>query len=180
MNNPYEICPCFETEKFVLRLVEKSDAEDLLECYSDEISQKYFNADNCINDFKYKTLDEMYKTIDFWIQAYENNDFVRFSIIYKLNGKTIGTIEIFGGTYGVLRIDIKSEFEKKDHLKEIIHVSACNFFVLFDIKNMITKAIPEAIDRIHALIECGFIQYTERMGTFRENYFIKSYDPVSK
>ena len=87
MNNPYEKCPAFETDGFILRLVEKSDTEDLLECYSDINAQKYFNADNCINDFRYSALDEMNKAMEFWISAYKNKNFVRFSIVCKLTEK---------------------------------------------------------------------------------------------
>ena len=174
MNNPYDKCPVFETEYFVLRLIENSDAEDLLECYSDVNAQKYFNADNCTNNFRYKTLDEMNKAVDFWIFAYKNKNFVRFSIVYKLTGKVVGTIEIFGGSYGVLRIDIKSEYEQKDFLSEIIEISVNNFFELFNIENIITKAIPDATDRIEALLEYGFIKYSKEMNPPRENYYIRS------
>ena len=34
--NPYENCPIYENENYLLRLVELSDAPDLLLVYSDE------------------------------------------------------------------------------------------------------------------------------------------------
>jgi hypothetical protein len=173
MNDPYKKCSIFETTHFTIRLIKKSDAEDLLECYSDENAQKYFNADNCLNDFKYKTLEEMNKTIDFWVSAYKNKSFIRFSIVNKSHGKAVGTIEIFGGSHGVLKIDIKSEYEKKKYLNEIIDVSVSNFYVLFKTNRIITKAIPEANDRIMALTDYGFKKYTWK------NYFFKDNGTVS-
>ena len=43
--NTYENCPVFEGERFKLRLVEKSDAKDLLQVYSDEQAVYLFNGD---------------------------------------------------------------------------------------------------------------------------------------
>ena len=47
---PYEKCPVIgRTVSF--RLVEESDTEDLLMCYSDKEYLKIFNSDNCLIDF---------------------------------------------------------------------------------------------------------------------------------
>ena len=173
MNDPYEKCPILETNHFILRIVEKNDVKNLLECYSDIKAQKYFNADNFLNDFKYKTLDEMNKCIDFWLSAYKNKLFVRFSIVDKSHGKAIGTIEIFGGEFGVLRIDINSKYEKNECLKEIIEICVNNFFTLFNTNRIITKAIPDAVDRVKALVDNGFLEYTKEMKPLKDNYLYK-------
>jgi RimJ/RimL family protein N-acetyltransferase len=173
MNNPYEKCPVFETVNFILRFVEKSDANDLLECYSDVNSQKLFNIDNFPTDCSFNTLDEMNRCIDFWIMEYQSQKYIRFSIMNKVTGKAIGTVEIFGGQYGVLRIDVKSEYEKTEYLEEIIGISINNFYELLNIDNIITKAIPEATYRINALKNNGFILYPKEMKPHRENYYIR-------
>jgi len=167
MNDPYKKCPIFNTTNFTLRIIEKSDAEDLLECYSDVNAQKYFNTDNCRKNFNFKTIDEMNWCIDFWLSEYSDKKYVRFSIINKLSGKVVGTIEIFGWAFGVLRLDIKSEYEKREYLNEIIEIAINNFYTLFNTNRIITKAIPEGVDRIKALTNNGFIQYT------KENYFFR-------
>ncbi len=60
MSNPYEKCPSFENEQYLLRLVEASDAPDLLSVYSDEKAVPLFNSDNCHgDDFHYTTLQRM-------------------------------------------------------------------------------------------------------------------------
>ena len=51
MTNVYESCPTFLTDRFRLRLVQRSDAAGLLRVYSDPVAQLYFNADNCHSDF---------------------------------------------------------------------------------------------------------------------------------
>ena len=42
MKNVYEECPTFENEKYLLRFVEKSDADDLLQVYSDKNALPFF------------------------------------------------------------------------------------------------------------------------------------------
>ena len=36
MTNPYETCPIFENESYLIRMIDESDAPDLLLVYSDE------------------------------------------------------------------------------------------------------------------------------------------------
>ncbi|MDR2598749.1 MAG: GNAT family N-acetyltransferase [Oscillospiraceae bacterium] len=169
MYDPYMKCPIFETKDLILRLVEKTDAEDLLECYSDKVAQKFFNDDNCLNNFKYKTLEEMNKAVDFWISAYNRGDFIRFSIVDKQSKKAVGTLEMFGGPQGVLRIDIKSEYEKREYLNQIVEVSINSFYSLFITNRIITKAIPKATERIAALKNYGFNKDKRRNYYYRDN-----------
>ncbi|MDP4147069.1 MAG: hypothetical protein Q8936_21780 [Bacillota bacterium] len=73
MKDVYEMCPVLENEKYLLRLVNKEDAEDLFRVYSDEKAVPYFNSDNCNGDiFFYETLERMEDAIKFWIWAYED------------------------------------------------------------------------------------------------------------
>ena len=50
MCNPYEKCPVYENENYLLRMVRKEDKEDLLKVYSDEKAVPFFNSDNCGGD----------------------------------------------------------------------------------------------------------------------------------
>ena len=64
MKNVYEVCPSFENEKYLLRFVELSDAQELLNVYRDEKAVPYFNSDNCHGDiFFYETLERMEEAI---------------------------------------------------------------------------------------------------------------------
>jgi len=170
--NPYDVCPEYESENFHLRLVSMDDAADLLACYSDPSAQKFFNADNCTSDFLYSTLDEMRRCVEGWLQAHKAGYFFRFAIVGKKENKAIGTVEIFGGEYGVLRIDILSTYENEEYLSELLK-TADSFFFDFGCENIITKAIPEAVDRIAALTSNAYTPTPIGDGNKREYYYIK-------
>ena len=166
-HTPYNNCPTIETANFIFRLVKIEDAEDLLKCYSDPKAQELFNYVNCKSDFRMNTIDEMDEMINYWLTEYSQQAYVRFSIVDKSTKRAVGTIEIFGkiGRYkvdrGILRIDVESGYENKAALLEIINMCVENFYLLFDLKEIATRIIPEAADRIEALTENGF-QYCDQ------------------
>ena len=45
--NIYENCPILENKRFLIRLINKEDCDDLLEVYSDKNALPFFNIDNC-------------------------------------------------------------------------------------------------------------------------------------
>ncbi len=116
MPNVYEHCPKFESGEFLLRLVDKSDTENLLSVYSDKNSLPFFNSDNCHGDnFYYPTKAKMEQAVAFWLESYKTRWFVRWVIVDKTSSKAIGTIELFKRAsedkfdgMGVLRLDLKS------------------------------------------------------------------------
>ncbi len=69
--SPYEECPKYESEYFTFRFVEKDDAVDLLDCYSDPKSAPIFNSDNCTSDFIFKTVEEVSEAIRYWTYDYK-------------------------------------------------------------------------------------------------------------
>lgn len=164
--NPYEKCPIFKTKSFLLRLVQLNDAEDLLSCYSDPLSQKFFNRDNCHHDFVCHTVNDVKSYINYWLEEYSGHRFIRFSVIDLKAQKAIGTIEMFTlgeksvqyNTVGVLRIDLCSNYEKESYIREILQVATQNFFDAFGINHIIAKAVPEAKARISALTNSGFMK----------------------
>ena len=82
--SPYEKCPVYENENYLLRLVEDGDAPDLFLVYSDEKAVPYFNSDNCNgDDFHYTLLEHMQGAIRAWRWEYERKGFVRWTIIDK-------------------------------------------------------------------------------------------------
>lgn len=159
---PYDVCPTYESEHFLLRLVSLEDATDLLKCYQDPKARMLFNADTCNTDFCFETLEELRNYIAGWLKAYENEEFVRFSIVDKSIGKAVGTIEIFGmvGAYhsplGILRLDICSEYEQVLYLEELFTLCVKEFFPLFGMDRIMHKAVPAAAGRISVLQKLGF------------------------
>ncbi|MFW2487766.1 GNAT family N-acetyltransferase [Clostridium chromiireducens] len=177
MKDPYEICPNFETESFILRLVSEEDSEGLLRCYSDSKAQKNFNSDRCTGDFCIYAIEDMLQCIKAWLYAYSQQEFIRFAIIDKSLSKAIGTVEMFGyvGKYkiktGILRVDVSSEYENIDYLNEIFNVCDENFFDLFEVDMIATKAIPQAVERRNTLIKNDFCEGKVSEG---EHYYLRS------
>lgn len=174
----YAKCPVLETNHFTLRLVRLDDAEDLLTCYSDPESQEIFDAENCTSDFRYQTLEEMNECIRFFLLNYENRGFVRFSIVNKETGHAVGTVEMFNATghlagcdsWGVLRLDLASAYEKQPYIEELLACCLPSFYGLFDVELIVTKAIPEAKERVASLRVSGFTPF-EWPDTTRKHYW---------
>ena len=164
MRNVYEYCPQFENEKFLLRLISSEDSKELLRVYSDTEAVPFFNSDNCHgDDFYYKTLERMKQAVDFWVFSYNERYFVRWTIIDKETGEAVGTIELFHREAdehfyecGLLRLDLRSDYEKATQIVTIISLIKEAVFDLFYCKIIATKAVPQATERLQALRELGF------------------------
>ncbi len=184
MVDVYADCPQFENEKYLLRMVKKEDADDLLKVYSDKKAVPFFNSDNCGGeDFYYITEEEMGKAIDYWLWEYSRKGFVRWSIISKKTNEAIGTIELFHRNSadfftncGLLRLDLRSDYEKSEEIVNILKLIIEPTYKLFDCDKIATKAIAIANERITALNELSFHQSNEKLighdGTEYESYFV--------
>lgn len=162
--NVYEHLPTVESKNFVLRGVVMQDAEDLLKVYSDLIAVPFFNGDNCHgDDFHYTTLERMKEAIGFWLFSYDNGYFVRWSIVSKATDEAIGTIELFHreddieeyDNCGLLRLDLRSDFEHSDAIAEILTLAAQLTFELFGDK-VVTKVKNNATERLKAVEKLGY------------------------
>lgn len=182
MVSPYEECPIYENENYLLRLVEASDASDLLLVYSDEKAVPYFNSDNCNgDDFHYTTLERMQSAIEFWLWAYQDKGFVRWAVIDRKAGQAIGTIELFkrGGNdqeqdlqnkprdyfnnCGLLRLDLRSDYERTESIEDILSLIVPSAFELFACQMVATKIPPYAVLRKAAAERLGFAASEEKL-----------------
>lgn len=171
MISPYEKCPVFENENYLLRLVDASDAPDLLLVYSDEKAVPFFNSDNCHgDDFHYTTLKRMQEAIGFWQMSYREKYFVRWAIWDKNVRHAIGTIEFFNrksedyfNNCGLLRLDLRSDYEQKESILEILSLFLPPAFPLFDCQMIATKVPPFAFERIAAVTQFGFTASEEKL-----------------
>lgn len=160
----YKTCPTLQNDRYILRLPEDGDINDLLKVYSDLKAVPFFNSDNCHgDDFHYTTHERMRGALAFWKDAYKNGWFVRLAIVDKQTNETIGTIEDFRrdeNDYftecGLLRLDLRSDHENSDIIQSILSLIIVPSFELFGVKIVATKAIPAAKERIKALIALGF------------------------
>lgn len=162
--NIYETCPTLENEKFLLRLVEDGDCDDLLRVYSDKNALPFFNSDNCDGDnFYYATKERMTEALGFWNLSYENGWFARLSIVDKAVLHVIGTIELClrvsedeFNHMGILRVDVRSDYEKEDVLYDIITLIIPHIPEMLGCKGIMTKAPIYAVERMKAIQKAGF------------------------
>lgn len=188
MTDVYEKCPVFEDENYLLRFVEETDASDLLEVYSDKNALPFFNSDNCNGDnFYYPTEEKMLEAIKFWLFSYRERYFVRFTVIDKSVRKAVGTVELFRRTSGdkfdgdgVLRLDVKSNYERADVLFNILSIVVPPAFELFDCSEIITKVPVYAVERIMAVQKSGFSKSENLMIGTHDGYAYKDYWTIQK
>ncbi|MDE7439183.1 MAG: GNAT family N-acetyltransferase [Clostridia bacterium] len=162
--NVYEYLPVFESTNFKLRGVCYEDADDLLKVYSDKKAVPFFNGDNCHGDnFYYTTKERMQEAIKFWLWSYDNGYFVRWAIIDKKINSAIGSIELFHrddevaeyDNCGLLRLDLRSDYEKESAIKEILSMIEQPTYDLFGDK-IVTKVKAFATERHAAVKALGF------------------------
>lgn len=171
MRDVYEECPQYENERYLIRFISEEDCTDLLKVYSDKKAVQLFNSDNCHgDDFYYTTLKRVKDAISGWRYVYTLRDFVRFSIVDKRKSIVVGTIELFhrdANDYftecGLLRLDLRSDYEKVEEIKNILNLIVSDTFELFKCKMIATKAVPGAVERREALEELGFICSNEKL-----------------
>lgn len=183
-SNVYKLCPSFENERFLLRLVDPGDCKDLLKVYSDENAVPFFNSDNCGgDDFYYTTGRRMREAIEYWLWEYGRKGFVRWTIIDNLNSQAIGTIELFNRKAddfftdcGLLRLDLRSDYEEQNFIINILSLILSSTFEMFDCGKIATKAVPAATERIKSLKDIGFALSEEKLighdGKAYNNYFV--------
>ena len=163
MNDVYEVCPVMESENYLLRLIEKEDAKDLFKVYSDKEAVPFFNSDNCNGDFYMERLEYVEGAIKHWLLEYEGRGFVRWSIVDQKNKEVIGTIELFHRKaedafdhVGILRLDLRSDYEKEEEIIKILSLLMTQAYALFECNRIATKAISSAVERRKALEKLGF------------------------
>ena len=160
----YEFCPTLESDKFILRLFQEEDCDELLKVYSDKNALPFFNSDNCDGDnFYYATKERMAEARAFWKKSDENGWFSRLSNIDKTSSEVIGTVElclrISEDVYhnmGILRIDVRSDYEKDDALYDITALIAPRLPELLNCNGVITKVPIYAVERAKAMQKAGF------------------------
>jgi RimJ/RimL family protein N-acetyltransferase len=184
----YTACPVFENDTFRLRLVQETDAEDLLSVYSDPRAVPLFNSDNCNgDDFYYRTIERMKQAVAFWEESYRSRWFVRWTITDKKTGKAAGTIELFHRDSddfftdcGLLRLDLGSGYETQETVAGLIRLILAPAYELFGCTMIATKAVPAAEARRKALEQAGFLRAQQPLkghdGTEYGSYYYRKKD----
>ena len=78
---------------------------------------------------------------------------------------------------GLLRFDLRSDFEKADVIESIVSLILKDAFELFNCSMIATKAIPIAVERIRGLLKLGFDSSKEKLighdGSEYGDYFVR-------
>lgn len=170
MKDIYEEWRSYESKFILLRPVVVEDAKELLQVYSDKKARELFNCDNFPNPCYFDTLEQMKNEIQFYLSAYKYKCFVRWTIVWKPEEKIIGTIENFHRIVeesdsntkdpfhdvALLRIDLLSEYEKRNVIREIVNLVQQTTKQDFHCDIIVTKAVSQAVERRKALEEIGF------------------------
>lgn len=184
LHSIYEDWRSYENQEFLLRPIKHADAEELLKVYSDKESQKIFNVDNFPNPCYFDTLEQMENEIKFYFHSYEGKAFVRWTIVYKKTNEIIGTIENFNrdskdyfNKVGLLRMDIRSDYEKEEILYNLVRLILENAYEDFNCDTIATKAPMIAKERRKALEKSGFTASKEvivgHQGQIYGDYFVR-------
>ena len=180
----YEQIPVMESEKFLLRGIEDTDAEDLFKVYSDKEAAPLFNSDNCVDNFYYVSMEEMKNTLTYWKREYQSRYYVRWAIVDKSMDCAMGTIELFNrkakdyfNNFGLLRLDLRSDYETQDTIEDILGIIIPKTRDMFACEMIATKAVSIAQERIQALEHMGFCLSEEALighdGTKYDSYYVR-------
>lgn len=167
--NIYERCPTLEDGRFLLRPVARGDCDDLLKVYSDKNALPFFNSDNCDGDnFYYATRERMAQALDFWELSYQNGWFARLSIVDKAASQVVGTVELCLRVsedafdhMGILRVDVRSDYETEEALYGITALVAPRLPELLGCAGILTKVPIYAVERKKAMERAGFTKSEE-------------------
>ena len=179
--NPFLDCPVYETEHFIIRKLKREDAEALFSCYSDSDAARFFNGDCCEDDFYYTDLEKFKGCVEFWLERYEVQDFVRWSIFEKATDYLIGTIEICpslkyaadGKRMGILRIDLKSEYERQEVLNELMSILIEHAYDDFQVSSLLMKIQKDAEERKTLVKTYQFVTAKDECNISFEDYYIR-------
>ena len=108
---------------------------------------------------------------------------MRWSIISKTTKEVIGTLELFHRTAddyftncGLLRLDLRSDFEVSSEIHRILQLIIEPAYELFSCDKIATKATKTASERILALEKVGFTNSDQKLighdGTEYDSYFV--------
>jgi len=178
--NPFIECPIYETERFIIRKLKREDTEELFSCYSDPKAVKCFNGDCCGDDFYYTDIEKFRECVEYWLSRYDAEDFVRWSIQDKGKQILFGTIEVCpslkyavdGKLMGILRIDLKSEYERQEVIEELLDVLLKHVYKDFQIASVLMKIQKEARERQKLVRRYCFVPAKDECNISFSDYYV--------
>lgn len=153
----------------------------MFSCYSDPDAARFFNGDCCGDDFYYTDLEKFKECVESWLERYEVQDFVRWSIFEKATDYLIGTIEICpslkyaadGKRMGNLRIDLKSDYERQEVLNELMSILIEHAYDDFQVSSLLMKIQKDAVERQKLIKTYQFVTAKDECNISFEDYYIR-------
>lgn len=176
--DPYVDDTLLAAGRFSLRRVKEEDAQALLTCYADPRAWPFFNADNCSGHFMFETLDVMERSIRIWVMCHDTRQFVRYTLLDA--GIPFGTVEFCPrrdlhpvyGRVSIVRVDVDPAHEETEPIHDILGCVIRDMMPAFRVDALITKAVPQAGERIDALVRAGFVHTEDPLLARFEHYFL--------
>ena len=81
---------------------------------------------------------------------------------------------------GVLRLDVRSDYEKSEVLQELVGLFLPSAYELFDCEEIITKIPIYAVERQDAMRKCGFTKADCFLVGTNDHYAYNGYWKVKK
>lgn len=181
-NYIYSFCPEYQGEFITLVPISQNHANQLLSIYSNNNINPYINCDTSNDCLCIKTIEQMRKTIDSWIEAYKTKNYVRWAVIGKtgiFKDKVIGSIKAFHilkrdhfGQSCFIQIDLENQAENSVIISDILKIADNNFYSDFSTAKIITKGFSSK-ERIEALKENNFHLSDKNLFNKYDNYWEK-------
>ena len=141
--NPYIVFPVFGNERFLIRKLDDNDVKDLIKIYP-----------NKANNMK--------KVINYWDESYNQGRLVKWGIVDKENNSVIGTIEQSNNdsnNSSIIKLDLRSDYEKKDIIINILELITPSSYNLFNCDSIKIESYESDVERTNALYEMGFTNF---------------------
>ena len=150
----YQECYAYQGRRVTLRKIEISDAEDLLRCYAE-----------------FETLEKMQEEIQLWLNSYDKEELVCWSIVLNETQRTIGTVKMSGiEKRGFLKLDLERRYEEDKMLRDVLRIVDNFFYDLFEVTEIVTRCEEENEVRKGALSQSGYKVLNEAVNGFDDNY----------
>lgn len=167
MSKQLDVFPVLETERLILRKIEKEDAQDIFKYLSDKEVMKYYGTE------PFQTVDEAVRTISRYESVFKEKSGIRWGITLKGANQVIGSCFFYDMASEHYRTDLGYVLNK-DYWGQGIAQEAVKAAIKYGFENL-------NINRIQSVIEPPNLasqKLAERLGFLREG-LLRDYEYFS-
>ncbi|WP_108669778.1 GNAT family N-acetyltransferase [Peribacillus acanthi] len=162
--------PVLNTERFVLRKIVESDAQEIFEYFSDDAVTKYYDLDSFTN------IEQAHEVIKRWEKRFEVHQGFRWGIALKENNRLIGSCGFHNWAKEHFKAEIGYEvtpaYWRKGVITEVLQAVLQFGFEEMDLFRIEAYYDPENIASKGSLEKAGFTyEGTLRKAAFEKGRF---------